>query len=106
MIAKCPDSQIRHGPSRIARLSARSLGTVAVWRAAAAGGLGRRKFHTAGQPVSSIHQTGSGSRVEVEIRAPDADALKAMLAVGVAVGTAQTLDNLQAYAAGLQGAGR
>lgn len=46
----------------------------------------------------SIHEAGAGSRVDVEIRAPNAEALKAMLAVGVAVGTAQTLDNLRAYA--------
>jgi uncharacterized protein YndB with AHSA1/START domain len=46
----------------------------------------------------SIVRTGTGSRVDVEIRAPNAEALKAMLAVGVAVGTAQTLDNLRAYA--------
>jgi uncharacterized protein YndB with AHSA1/START domain len=47
----------------------------------------------------SIHETPTGSRIDVEIRAPSAEARKAMLAVGVAVGTAQTLDNLQAYAA-------
>jgi uncharacterized protein YndB with AHSA1/START domain len=47
----------------------------------------------------SIHESGSGSRIDVEIRAPNAEALKAMLAVGVAAGTAQTLDNLQTYAA-------
>jgi uncharacterized protein YndB with AHSA1/START domain len=47
----------------------------------------------------SIHESGAGSRIDVEIRAPNAEALKAMLAVGVAAGTAQTLDNLQAYAA-------
>jgi uncharacterized protein YndB with AHSA1/START domain len=46
----------------------------------------------------SIHESGAGSRIDVEIRAPNAEALKAMLAVGVAAGTAQTLDNLQAYA--------
>jgi uncharacterized protein YndB with AHSA1/START domain len=47
----------------------------------------------------SIQESGSGSRIDVEIRAPNAEALKAMLAVGVAAGTAQTLDNLQAHAA-------
>jgi uncharacterized protein YndB with AHSA1/START domain len=47
----------------------------------------------------SIHESDAGSRIDVEIRAPNAEALKAMLAVGVAAGTAQTLDNLQAYAA-------
>lgn len=47
----------------------------------------------------SIQEAGAGSRIEVEIRAPNAEALKAMLAIGVAAGTAQTLDNLQAYAA-------
>lgn len=47
----------------------------------------------------SIHQEAAGSRVDVEIRAPSAEALKAILAIGVAAGTAQTLDNLQAYAA-------
>ena len=46
----------------------------------------------------SIESTGTGSRIDVEIRAPNAEALKAMLAIGVAVGTAQTLDNLRAYA--------
>jgi len=35
----------------------------------------------------------------VEVRAPDAEALKATLAVGVGAGTAQTLDNLPAHAA-------
>lgn len=54
----------------------------------------------------SIHSTSTGSRVDVEIRAPNADALKAMLAVGVAVGTAQTLDNLRAYASGIHGEDR
>ena len=38
-----------------------------------------------------------GSRVQIEICAPDAEALRGMLEIGVAVGTAQTLDNLQAY---------
>lgn len=47
----------------------------------------------------SIHEVGAGSRVDVEIQAPNAEALKAMLAVGVATGTAQTLDNLQTYSA-------
>ena len=47
----------------------------------------------------SIHQEGAGSRVDLEIRAPDAEALKSMPAIGVAAGTAQTLDNLLAYAA-------
>lgn len=46
----------------------------------------------------SIHRMGTGSRVDVEIRAPSAEALKAMLAHGVADGTSQTLDNLRAYA--------
>jgi uncharacterized protein YndB with AHSA1/START domain len=45
-----------------------------------------------------IEATIDGSRVDVEIRAPDAESLKAMLAIGVAVGTAQTLDNLRTYA--------
>ena len=47
----------------------------------------------------SIQEADTGSCVDVEIRAPNAEALKAMLAVGVADGTAQTLDNLRAYAA-------
>jgi uncharacterized protein YndB with AHSA1/START domain len=46
----------------------------------------------------SIQACERGSRVDVEIRAPDAEALKAMLHIGVAIGTAQTLDNLQTYA--------
>jgi uncharacterized protein YndB with AHSA1/START domain len=46
----------------------------------------------------SIKPSGSGSDVEVEIRAPHAEALKALINVGVAAGTAQTLDNLGAYA--------
>ena len=47
----------------------------------------------------SIQEAGTGSRVDVEIRAPNAEALKVMLAIGVADGTAQTLDNLRGYAA-------
>jgi uncharacterized protein YndB with AHSA1/START domain len=46
----------------------------------------------------SIKRSGNGSDVEVEIRAPNAEALKALVNVGVAAGTAQTLDNLCAYA--------
>lgn len=46
----------------------------------------------------SIQPAGSGSRVDVEIRAPSVEALQAMLHIGVAIGTAQTLDQLQAYA--------
>jgi uncharacterized protein YndB with AHSA1/START domain len=45
-----------------------------------------------------IKPSGNGSDVEVEIRAPNAEALKALVSVGVAVGTAQTLDNLRSYA--------
>jgi uncharacterized protein YndB with AHSA1/START domain len=46
----------------------------------------------------SIKPSGDGSDIEVEIRAPNAEALKALVNVGVAVGTAQTLDSLSAYA--------
>jgi uncharacterized protein YndB with AHSA1/START domain len=46
----------------------------------------------------SIKPSGNGSEIEVEIRAPNAEALKALVNVGVATGTAQTLDNLRAYA--------
>jgi hypothetical protein len=47
----------------------------------------------------SIKPSGDGSDVEVEIRAPNAEALQMLVNVGVAAGTAQTLDNLRAYAA-------
>jgi uncharacterized protein YndB with AHSA1/START domain len=46
----------------------------------------------------TIQAQGKGSRIVVEIRAPSAEALQAMLNVGVAVGTAQTLNNLAAFA--------
>lgn len=46
----------------------------------------------------SIKPSGDGSDIEVEIRAPNAEALKALINLGVAAGTAQTLDNLLAYA--------
>jgi uncharacterized protein YndB with AHSA1/START domain len=46
----------------------------------------------------SIKPSGKGSEIEVEIRAPNAEALKALVHVGVAAGTAKTLDNLSAYA--------
>ena len=52
----------------------------------------------------SIQASDSGSRVDVEIRAPSAEALQAMLNIGVAIGTAQTLDQLQAYAQAAAGA--
>jgi uncharacterized protein YndB with AHSA1/START domain len=46
----------------------------------------------------SIKPSDKGSEVEVEIRAPNAEALKALVALGVAGGTTRTLDNLAAYA--------
>ncbi len=46
----------------------------------------------------TIRPMGKGSEVEVEIRAPNAEALKMLLGVGLATGTAQTLDNLKAHA--------
>ena len=46
----------------------------------------------------SIKPSGDGSDVEVEIRAPNAEALQMLVNVGVAAGTSQTLDNLRAYA--------
>lgn len=46
----------------------------------------------------TIKPMGKGSEVEVEIRAPNAEALKMLLGFGVATDTARTLDNLKAYA--------
>ena len=45
----------------------------------------------------SIKPSGKGSEIEVN-GAPNAEALKALVNVGVAAGTAKTLDNLCAYA--------
>ena len=46
----------------------------------------------------SIKSSGAGSEIEVEIRAPNADAFQALISLGVAAGTAKTLDKLSAYA--------
>lgn len=48
----------------------------------------------------SIEPNVSGSKITVEIRAPDAATLKLLVGVGLASGTAQTLDNLCGYLPG------